>query len=198
MSRDAEGFRISTADEQRRSMDPYAHAQTMISEEHRMIHDGFMFDASGIEATVANAGTLDLLIKVPAGYFPHVTLVEFQPSDAALQVDFFEGTTVSADGSAVNTRNHNRAGTPNDSPNTTIFQDPTVTADGTNLHTRHIPDPGGPPGRDSGQLVAGGDVEWVLGHPTLAKNYLWRLTNNSGGAITCGYHINFYEIGYTS
>jgi len=45
-------------------------------------------------------------------------------------------------------------------------------------------------------LVGGEHQEWILGHPTLEKTYLWRITNNSGAAITMGYHFNGYGPDY--
>lgn len=172
--------------------DNYAPAFTMISEPHRMIHDGKFFNASGKATALADAASLDLLIRLPVGEIRHVILVEFAADDAPLDILFYEGTTTSDDGTAVNIRNHNRVGTPDDGASL-MTVGPTVTDLGTLLHSRYIPAPSAPGGQPAGQLVTGEDGEWVLGHPALERTYLWRVTNNSGGAINIGYHFNGYQ-----
>ena len=184
----------SISDLEFEAYDNYVSALTVITEPHRMIHDGMFFDASQIVASVANGANLDILLKFPAGAIGHLLLVEFTLQDAPCDIFFYEDTTVSADGAAVNVRNHNRVGTPNDSSNAEVFTGPTVTDVGTLLHERFIPDAGGQGNQAAGLLVAGEDAEWVLGHPTEAMNYMWRLTNNSGGAIKASFHFNGYEI----
>ena len=195
MNRDSQGFRISVSDEMRRAFDPYAHAVTVINEAHRLIHDGYFFDCSGIVASVANGASSDILLKLPAGTFGHLTFMEYSVGDSPCDVFFYEGTTVSADGTAANVRNHNRSAS--DTSNTGIYTGPTVTDVGTLLHTRYIPGAAAP-GQSSGTMVAGEDAEWVLGNATSATNYMWRITNNSGGAIKLSFHMNGYEIGYES
>lgn len=175
--------------------DGISESTVVISEPHKMIHSGYYFNASGIKTGILNGGTLDILIKLPAGSIGHMTLVEFSADDTPLNIKFFEDVTTSDDGSTVNVRNHNRVSA-NDSSNATITFDPTITDTGTLLHERHIPDTGGPPGQAGGVLISGEDEEWVIGNPTSATSYLWRVTNNSGITITCGYHLNGYEVGY--
>ena len=192
----ADNFRVNDYhDEQMRAMDPYVHAHTMISEPHRMVHDGFMLNASGKASALANGANLDLLIRLPAGVIRHVVLVEFAPSDAPLDVFLYEDTTVSADGTAVNIRNHNR--TAADPTVDLMFVGPTVTGVGTLLHQQYIPSTGALGGQSAGQIVGSDDQEWILGSPTTEKLYMWRVTNNSGGAIDIGYHFNGYRVGYT-
>jgi len=186
---------LDTVTLQRDSYDAYAKALTVITEPHRMVHDGFMYNASGKAIAVANAANLDLFIRLPAGEIRHVTLVEFAPDDAPLDVFLYEGTTVSADGTAVNIRNHNRI-SGGDPAVDLMYVGPTVTAPGTLLHQQYIPSPGAVGGQAAGQIVENEDQEWILGHPTLEKTYLWRVTNNSGGAINIGYHFNGYKIDY--
>jgi len=125
----------------------------------------------------------------------HLSLVEFTLEDAPATVNFYEGTTTSADGTAINIRNHNRV-SGNDAPAAVITVGPTVTDVGTLLDTRYIPAAGGPVGQAAGLLVAGEHAEWVLGSPTVETKYLWRINNASGGAIDISYHFNGYEPGY--
>ncbi|GAG11113.1 unnamed protein product [marine sediment metagenome] len=192
----ADNFRTNTSyDEEMRKFDSYAHAVTVISEPHRMIHDGFMFNASGVVAAVADSASLDILIKRPQGNIGHFTFVEFALDDSPVTVEFFEDVTVSADGTEVNVHNHNRLSS-NTPSGATMFTGPTVTDTGTLLHTRYIPSAGAPGNQPAGRLVSGEDAEWVIGSVTADINYLWRITNNSGGAISIGYHFNGYLIGY--
>ena len=192
---DQYGFRTSPADEEKYKFDQWAHAVTVITENHRMIHDGFFFDMSGLETALANGANLDILITLPAGSFGHLVNVEYTMDDSPCMAYFYEGVTTSADGAAANVRNHNRVNA-NDSSSAVITTGPTVTDVGTLLHQRYIPTAGGPVGQQHGSLVSGEDNEWVIGSPTVETKYMWRFTNNSGGAINVGYHFNGYEIGY--
>ena len=198
----ADNFRSSKYDELLRSFDPYVHAVTVITEPHRLIHDGFFFQAAGLVTGLANGGNFDLLMRIPQLIFPHLTLVEYSIEDAPCLIRMYEGPTVSADGTAVNVRNHNRA-SGSDTSGATMTHTPTITDVGTELDVRYIPPApsgggGGPGGRASGRMVEGQDVEWVLGSAATETRYLWRLTNNSGGAIDFSYHFNGYEAGYES
>lgn len=185
----------SAADEETRKFDTFAHAVTVIQEQHRMIHDGFYFDSSGIAVDIANGANLDILIKLGAGEYSHLTSANISVEGTPCTISFYEGTTVSADGSAVNVRNHNRVNG-NDTFNTAIYEGPTVTGVGTLLHTSYIPPNGSGVGNSNGEILQGEDVEWVLGNASSATIYLLRITNNSGGLCDMGYHFNGYEIGY--
>lgn len=179
--------------EMQMAFDNFANAVTVIQEPHRMIHDGFMFDSSGIATAVANGASLDLLFALPAGQIGHMTTVEFSLDDAPVTASFYEDVTTSADGTAANVQNHNRI--VGGSPAAVITVGPTVTDLGTLLHTRYIPSAGAPGQQPAGQLVEGETREWVIGSSTAPIKYMWRVTNNSGGAIDIGYHFNGYEIG---
>ncbi|MCP4791944.1 MAG: hypothetical protein GY882_01205 [Actinomycetia bacterium] len=180
-------------EEERFKFDPYAHAVTAITEPHRMTHDGFMYNASSGGIAVADGATLDVIFALAAGVFAHVILVEFGIDDGPGLVELYENVVTSDDGTTVLTKNHNRVGTPSD-PATVVTHTPTITDVGDVLHQRYIPDPGGSGNQSLGNVFSGEDQEWVLGGE---NKYLWRLTNNSGGAINAGVHFNFYEIGYT-
>lgn len=183
----------TVADAEADKFDPFSRAVTVISENHRMIHEGMMFNLAGIETGVLDGGTVDVLFNLPEGVLGHLANVEYTMDDAPCTVEFFEGTTVSAAGVAANVVNHNRVATPR-TPGAIITVGPTVTDVGTVLHERYIPAGGSPGGQPSGKLVEGEDAEWVMGNGDI---YLWRITNNSGGTITIGYHFNGYEIDWT-
>ena len=192
----AEGFRRHTTYRMdQRFFDPFVHALTVISEPHRMIHDGFMFDSTGIFAAVANGATVDTLFTFPAGVIGHLTNVEYQLDDAPCLAEFYENVVTSADGTAALVVNKNRIIAPA-APGAVITDAPTITDIGDLLYSRHIPSASSPGQQAAGALVPGDEHEWVIGATTVEKKFLWRITNNSGGPITIGYHFNGYEIGY--
>jgi len=157
-----------------------------------MIHDGLFFDASG-KINVGIGANLDILLQFPAGSIGHLTMVEYNVEDAPCDILFYENTTFSAAGTAITPKNHNRLSTK--TSDITMTHTPTITDAGDLLHTKYIPAAGGPGQQAGGLLVPGEDQEWVLGN---GVNYLWRLTNNSGGAIDVGFHFNGYHIDYPS
>jgi len=170
--------------------DPFVDAVVFISEPHNMTHLGKFFDMSGT-SNLANGASLDILFSFPSGVIGHLTNVEYQLENAPCSVEFYENVVTSADGTAANVQNHNRISSV--TPGAVITLGPTITDIGDLLHERYIPDAGGPVGQSAGQLVAGEDNEWVIGNTGTPNKYLWRLTNNSGGAIDVGYHFNGYE-----
>lgn len=170
--------------------DNYAPAYTVIDVQHRMTHEGAMFDVSGyVQNIAATGGTLDLMIRRPAGVIGHFITIEFAIDDGPALIQFYENPTVSADGTAKSVINHNRVyGL--DPPTSSFFEQPTVTDVGDLLHTRYIP----AGGNKQGQLVEGEGTEWVIGDLDVQTQYLWRLTNNGNSAIDVGYHFNGYFI----
>lgn len=192
MNVDSQGFRISVEDEFRRAFDQYAHALTVISEPHRLVHDGMYYNATG-KVNVGIGANLDILMQFPAGVVGHMTLVEFQMEDGPVDIALYENTTFSAAGTAVNVKNHNRLSTR--TAGITMTHTPTITGVGDVVTQRYIPAGGGPPGQEAGTLVRGEDSEWILGN---GVDYLWRLTNNSGVAIDVGFHLDGYILDYES
>lgn len=172
--------------------DPYADAFTIISEEHRMIHDGYMFSFSNTVSALANAASHDILIQCATGVIIHIVNVEYSIDDSPALLQLYEGTTFSAAGTGITMFNHSRLSS--NTCDATVTHTPTVTSPGTLYHTRYLPDPGGPAGQSSGGIIAGGDLEMVIGNN---DNYLFRFTNNSGAAIDVGYHFHAYQIGAT-
>lgn len=184
-----------------RLFDPHAHALTTISEMHRLIHDGMFYDVSGIVASLASGASLDICMRFDAGVVGHMTQMEYSVEDAPCDIFFYEDCVYTpATGTPVNMRNHNRVagtGTPGDNPSgMEMVESPTVTDVGTLIHSRYVPSAGGVGGLASGSMVAGENAEWIVGNPTQATHYLWRVTNNSGVAIKLSYHFNGYALAY--
>ena len=116
------------------------------------------------------------LIKVPEGVFPH--LVYSVACEEAAQVQFFEGATVSADGTEIIQARLNRNSSR--TIQTGTFHSPTITDDGTELPGGYVP--GGNGASNPGATVAlHDDAEWLLKDNT---NYIVRITaSNSNTAV---------------
>lgn len=188
---DGNGFRRNVIDEERRKFDSYAHALTIIQEQHRMSHDGFMFHSSGKVSGLANGATQDFLLAVPALTWPHLQRFALTVESGDVDILLYEGTTTSADGSAANIRNVNRNSS--NTADTVLTLGPTVTTPGTLIHTDWIPPTGAGVGSAIGALDIQLGEEWLLSPST---KFLFRATNNSGGAIDLRYEFVWYEIGY--
>jgi hypothetical protein len=151
-----------------------------------MVHDGYMFHSTGRVTDLANAADYELLFAVPAGCYPHIQKIVFHIEGAPMDVEVFEGTTTSADGTAVTTKNTNRNSAL--TPDAVLTHTPTVTGDGESMHDRYIPTAG----KDTGQIAGSLYEEWILAADT---KYLIRLTNNSGAIADLSYEVMWYEIG---
>lgn len=183
-----DNFRKDPVDERYRQYDPLVHALTVIQEQHRLIHDGMMFHATGQAADVATpAGTYEILLDIPAGVYPHIQKVLWHIQGAPAELKVFEGTTTSASGGAVTEHNTNRNSA--NAAGMIVTTEPTVTGDGTLIHERYIPTSG----KDVGQVAGTLFEEWIFKPST---KYLIRLTNNSGAVCDLSWEIQWYEVGY--
>ena len=167
-------------------IDPRTGFVTTIGESHRMIHDGYLFDATGILPVLAAGAVFDVLMQFPVGVVGHLTNVEYQFENTPVTIEFFEDVTWSAAGTAALVTNKNRLVAPTP-PGAIITEGPTITDTGDLIHQRFIPSGG----TKTGILVPGEELEWVLGN---GKDYIWRVTNNTNGDIKLGYHFNGYEL----
>jgi len=178
--------------EERYKFDPIAHAVTVIQEQHRLLHDGFMFQTSGKQTGWLDTTSEEFLIRCPAACFPHVQtmLLNFGKGD----IDFlaFEGPTVTDPGTALTAQNPNRASS--NTPDLLLYATPTTSADGTQIFTLWTPPTATGVGQSAnGVRGIGQGSEWVLAPST---DYLVRLTNNSGATIDWSYEFAWYEVGY--
>lgn len=174
-----------------RLFDPFVHAITVMDHEHRVIHDGMTYHATDRIASLANGATLDWLISVPAGTYPHMTQFSFQLEKGDVDILTYEGVTTSADGTPITTFNRNRNSL--NEAETLMFGGPTVTDLGTEIHDRFVPPTGSGVGSSAGTLAPNFGEEWILKPDT---KYLIRLTNNSGSAIRLAGEVLWYEADY--
>ena len=158
---------------------------------HRMNHEGFMHHASGKVTGMLDAGVHDFLISVGASP-AHLQNTDFSFGRGDIDVQIYEGTTTSADGSALSLFNTNRNSSK--TPLTAVYTGPTVSAAGTLIHTAWIPPTATGTGLSANGFVQGGTgEEWELQPST---KYLVRLTNNSGATIDFRHEWLFYEIDF--
>lgn len=155
---------------------------------HYEIHYGKMFHAEYADAAVADDGTVDVLLTVPEGTYPH-TIFEVAVGGQS-EVTLYESPIVSNTGTTIVPYNMNR-------PMTTtiatvgITHSPAITATGdyTLVH-RIIPGGATVQTRVGGQSSKG--VEWIFKPGTY---YLLRITNTSGGAVPVSVMWEWYEGG---
>jgi len=187
----ADTWRDSNTDEELRSWDRFVHARTVMDHKHRMIHDGFAYHTTHRVASLGNGASLEGLISVPAGSFPHLTAMLFTFSAGDIDIETFEGTTTSADGTAVAVFNRNRNSS--NTPAISVSHTPTITADGTQIHDRLVHPTDFGVGTSEGIVSPNLGEEWILKPST---KYLVRVTNNSGGAVKLTMEMLWYEAGY--
>ena len=183
--------RKSTIHEMSMAFDTYANAFTIINEQHRMVHDGMFFQASGKQTGWLDGTEKKFLIVTGDGNYPHIQnmLLNF----GAGGVDFvaYEDATTSSDGSAMTVQNVNRASS--NTPACTLFAEPTVTDDGDLIFTLWAPPTATGQGKTANGVEGiGQGSEWVL---NANSKYLIVMTNNSGGTISWSYEFSWYEIG---
>ena len=94
MAIDNRGFRDNPFDEEKHKFDAYAHAVTVIQEEHRLIHDGMYFSVNHAFTALANGANLDIVFKVPAGTFPHLRAWTYSLEDGPCNLSLFENVVV--------------------------------------------------------------------------------------------------------
>lgn len=185
-------FRKSGRDEEDRKFDNYAHAVTVISETHRLNHDGFVFHSSGKITGVLDAGVQDILLDVPAATYPHLQRVNVSVGSGDVDIQFYTHSSTSAPGSSVFevVTNRNAA----NSSGMQVSLDPTVTNVGSLMATQWIPPTAAGVGMtQSGVAGVNDGEEWIL-NP--AVKYIIRITNNSGSTIDMRFEILWYEIDY--
>jgi len=175
-------------------VDDLTGAQVVLSEEHHMTHEGFMYHASGKVTGMVDSNVDDFLLVTPAGNYPHMQRLRFDFGAGDIDVQSYEDVTTSADGSSLSSSIVNTNRDSANTPNLTLFSGPTVTDIGTLLHTTWAP----PTATGNGQSANGisqieAGEEWILKPST---KYLVRITNNSGATISYRWELLFYEIGY--
>ena len=161
-------------------------APIVIESVHHEIHCGDSYEMADV-TTLPNGGVLNVLIVVPdepgtpgvdQKWYHLKGIVE---SEAEALVEFFEGTVVTADGTALTSFNRNRNSALADF--LPVYSGPTITSDGTLLYSKGI---------GSGRAVggsAGRETEIILKNNTA---YLLRVTNNITGTNRINSELDYY------
>ncbi len=162
--------------------DPIASAFPSIEYEHHEIHEGHHYVFGHTADGVANAATVDILIKTTGcSRVPHLT-GEVQ-SNLQGNISFYEGLTVSADGTTLSINNNNRNSS--NVASCTAFHTPTVGATlGTELFAQSM--------FGAGRNIGGNvkrEREFVLAPD---QKYLLRFTSDAA-SNTVNMILDFYD-----
>lgn len=149
--------------------------------EHGYIHTGKMFLTRKFQDIGAGA-TVDFLVNVPNnGYLDHFYWRFY--GEGEFSIILYEGTTVSANGTAQTIINMNRNSAT--TPTAALYQGPTVTGTGTELFRIVI---------GSGKQVAGELTELYGLILKLNTKYLFRCTNTTNGTLYLSNHFQWTEV----
>jgi hypothetical protein len=151
---------------------------------HYEIHYGGMFHAEFVDDSVADDGTVDVLLRTGASA-DHAIFEVAVGGQSSVQM--FEAPEVGVAGTEISSLNMNRLITR--TAETLLYHTPTITATGAiTMVDRIIPAGATAQTRVGGQSSKG--VEWVLAPST---DYLLRITNTSGGAVPVSVMFEWYE-----
>ena len=167
-------------------------ALTTIDNAHRRVHLGQSFFGGhmwGDVSRIVDNGNADLLLRI-GGTPMHV--ISHVAADGTCEVRYYEGVTVSADGTVAISANKNRLSskTPDGGA---LYYGPTVTDTGTELPPVLLPG-GYSTGGGGGNVPAGGfngsyDSEVIMKANT---DYLIRVTNRSNQAAAISINVSGY------
>ena len=168
---------------------------------HHLGHEGNVFLHSDSHAGIANGADFDTLIIVPAGDATRQIHLRFSYSlsgatpgtDVQAALILYKDTVVSDNGSIEGIVSNNDAVVK--TSGVTIYTGPTIDTEPADLGTikaQTLITSARRTGGSQDQIVP----EWILApNGESARNYLLRLTNNSGGTITAVNAIFFYDTG---
>jgi hypothetical protein len=153
---------------------------------HERIHAGEMFSATTYDASVADDGSLDILFSVSSNMSAHLAYIVRAGGDA--EILFYEGPTISNNGTALTPSNRNRI--LKTASLHSIFSGPTISDAGDQLENQFVP--GGTAGFLAFTPGSEGSLfkEYVLAP---GEDYLLRCFNRSGDATTISLQLDWYE-----
>ena len=166
-------------------VDPTSGGIITTTDIHARVHGGLLFSLSGI-ITGITSGSTSYFHGLTDGRAVHFWAGVVSVGNTPCSINFYEGATLSDNGTPLTARNRKRSSTL--TPTLQTFSAPTVTDTGTLLESALIPSTSPGQGGGDAQLFA---TEWVLDvHNT---SYLIGLTNNSGQTISASYNFLWYE-----
>lgn len=185
--------RITDANKTILELDPLVDSVPVTDTFHHLGHEGKVFIHSDRHSAIADAASFDMLIRIPAGNANRQVHFRFsytgKANTGSLDIDvlLYKDTTVSADGTPETIVSTNDAVVL--TTGVLMFASPTVTALGTQKsQTLIVGEKRSASSRE--QAVP----EWILSPDgTSARNYLLRITNNSGGTVDVVSALFFYD-----
>jgi len=177
--------------------DPLVNAMPQIEIFHHLGHEGMVFIHGERHDALADSASYDMLIRIPAGDADRQVHLRFnytaKANTGTLDVDviLYKDPTTTADGSAEGIVSTNDAVVK--TTGVLVFGNPTVTDVGTYKTSVNM----------FGEKKSAGSKEtsvpeWILApNGANARDYLMRLTNNSGGTVDFNHAIFFYDSGAT-
>lgn len=176
------------------SFDPFHYAQTVISDEHRLTHDGMVFYTFGSELDIPDGQTRNWAFRTGA-IPPHFKRISINASEGPVIVELNEEPTFTGGTPAANVVNCNRLSS--NVPLTQLI---------TGIDSLDVSDPGTPllgalyipQAGNQGVSGESGLVEEFVLKPN--TDYLFTLTNDPAGAGTADIYVGivFYEISYNN
>lgn len=149
--------------------------------EHYEAHEGDAFSVYLVQDVTGAGSTYNVLIVTP-NTEKQTHLRYTYNCEAEFSVVLFEGTTVSANGTAKTAYNRNRNSA--STAGTEVYTGPTVTSDGTQLREARVWSGGGSGG--SGESIG----EWIL---ATNQKYLLRFTKAGAGTSYVSTKLWWYE-----
>ncbi|MCK5023228.1 MAG: hypothetical protein KAS04_03580 [Candidatus Aenigmarchaeota archaeon] len=160
---------------------------------HHLGHEGMVFIHGERHNAVANGANYDILIRMPSGNADRQVHFRFnyvaKANTGILDVDvvLYKDTTVSADGTSETIVSTND--TSSKTTGVLMFNGPTITSVGTYKTSVNM---------FAEKKAAGSEEtavpEWILAPDGASeRNYLMRLTNNSGGTVDFNHALFFYD-----
>lgn len=162
----------------------YDNALLTIDYAHYKVHQGDSYQSMSYSGSVANNGSIDLLISLTGtSHQHHLEWSVAVGGDG--EVQFYEGVTGSSYGSPLTSYNLNR--TSDNVADARIFQNPTITVNGTLLYNFFLP--GGTGGTTAGGEFRSG-TERIL---SPGKRYRLIAFNRAGTAQPMSVGLQWYE-----
>ncbi len=191
-------YRKSIEDEQQRSYDPIVHGVTNAELPRRLIHDAMWFYATGKETGFIDGSSVNFHVRsLSPSPIAYVQALNLALGRGDIDVQIFEGATISVLGTPLQGFNANRAAVADGAGAGTLqaFLGPTITDDGDEIFNLWVPPTASGQGNSSSGIFGVGQQgeELVLAQDT---DYLFRITNNSGETIDWWYEFNWYEVTY--
>lgn len=163
-------------------VDSVSNAVRTLDTSHAHIHVGEGYTLAE-RVSIANVGgTFEYLLVNPTSNFPHFRSITVASDGGPFDIDFYEDTTVSANGTLITNYNNKRSSS--NTSNLLTYYTPTITADGTLLEPVLVPGT-----KQTGSFGSEASEEWNLKDNT---NYMIRITNNTVGAGTSRFTLNMF------